>query len=91
MEAACRHVILRTASLDVRLFFGSTDRNKAPKILNAPLIDPQNPNEVRDFRMKLEFGDLHTFAYGAAATCACADLPEPPYRVLLDRNATLLS
>ena len=41
--------------------------------------------------MKLEFGHLHTFAYGAAATCACADLPEPPYRVLLDRNATLLS
>ena len=71
-------------------YFGRVDRRTAPKKLYVPLTNSKNSSEVLLATLELELPHLQWNAYGAAATRACKTLREPPYRVVVDHNKTII-
>jgi hypothetical protein len=71
-------------------YFGPVDRRTAPKKLYVPLTNSKNSSEVLLATLELELPHLQWNAYGAAATRACKTLREPPYRVVVDHNKTII-
>jgi len=60
------------------------------KKLYVPLTNSKNSSEVLLATLELELSHLQWNAYGAAATRACKTLREPPYRVVVDHNKTII-
>jgi hypothetical protein len=90
VEKACAFVIAQVSMFQTGFYFGRVDRRTAPKKLYVPLTNSKNSSEVLLATLELELPHLQWNAYGAAATRACKTLREPPYRVVVDHNKTII-